>query len=67
MKYPLSLMAILLAGTTQVMAQDAPVFDLDEIVFSPNLVPTVLSRTGSSVTVISEEELSSAGDQQLST
>ncbi|OZB20485.1 MAG: hypothetical protein B7X55_00165 [Rhodobacterales bacterium 34-62-10] len=66
MKYPLSLMAFLLAGTAPVFAQDAPIFDLDEIVFSPNLVPTALSRTGSSVTVVSEEELSAAGDQQLS-
>lgn len=66
MRYPLSLMAILLAGAAPVFAQDAPVFDLDEIVFSPNLVPTALSRTGVSVTVVSDEELAAAGDVQLS-
>jgi vitamin B12 transporter len=66
MRYHLSLMAILLAGTTPVFAQDAQVFDLDEIVFSPNLVPTALSRTGVSVTVVSDEELAAAGDVQLS-
>jgi vitamin B12 transporter len=66
MRYSLPLMAILLAGTAPVFAQESGVFDLDEIVFSPNLVPTALSRTGVSVTVVSEEELSAAGDQQLS-
>lgn len=66
MRYPLSLMAILLAGTAPVYAQEAGVFDLDEIVFSPNLVPTTLSRTGVSVTVVSDEDLAAAGDQQLS-
>jgi vitamin B12 transporter len=59
-------MAILLAGTAPVFAQDAGVFDLDEIVFSPNLVPTALSRTGVSVTVVSDADLAAAGDQQLS-
>ena len=67
MRYRLSLMAFLLAGTTPVFAQDTGVFDLDEIVFSPNLVPTALSRTGVSVTVVSDAELAAAGDQQLST
>jgi vitamin B12 transporter len=66
MKYPLSLMAILLTGAAPVMAQESGTFELDEIVFSPNFIPTALSRTGVSVTVVSEEELSAAGDQQLS-
>ena len=68
MRHSLSLMAILLAGTAPVLAQDASqTLVLDEIIVSANFVPTTLSRTGASVTVITGEELVAAGDEQLST
>jgi len=65
MRYPLSLMAILLAGTAPVFAQDAGVFDLDEIVFSAGLSPQEADRIGVSLQVISEEDLQQAGNIQL--
>jgi len=65
MRYPLSLMAILLTGTTPVFAQNAGVFDLDEIVFSAGLSPQEADRIGVSLQVISQEELQQAGNVQL--
>jgi vitamin B12 transporter len=65
MRYPLSLMALLLAGTAPVFAQDAGVFDLDEIVFSAGLSPQEAARIGVSLQVVSEEELQQAGNVQL--
>jgi vitamin B12 transporter len=65
MKYPLSLMAVLLAGTAPLAAQDAGVFDLDEIVFSAGLSPQDAARIGVSLQVVTEEELQQAGNVQL--
>ena len=65
MKYPLSLMAILLTGAAPVMAQESGTFELDEIVFSAGLTPQEADRIGVSLQVISEEELQQAGNVQL--
>ena len=65
MRYPLSLMVILLAGTAPVFAQDAGVFDLDEIVFSAGLSPQEADRIGVSLQVVSQEDLQQAGNIQL--
>jgi vitamin B12 transporter len=59
-------MAILLTGTTPVFAQNAGVFDLDEIVFSAGLSPQEADRIGVSLQVVTEEDLVQAGNIQLS-
>lgn len=59
----LGISIISLVAAFPALAQDIA---LDEIVFSANLVPQALSRTGVSVTVIGEDELRAAGDQRLS-
>ena len=47
------------------IAQAQSVFDLDEIVFSVNAAEIEQNRIGNSVTVITEDELESTGDLQL--
>jgi vitamin B12 transporter len=61
MRYPLSLMALLLAGTTPVFAQDAAVFDLDEIVVSGGLTPFASNAYGRSVSVLTSNEIEDRG------
>lgn len=62
MRYPLSLMAILLAGTAPVYAQDAAgVFDLDEIVISGGLTPFAADAFGRTVSVITSDEIEARG------
>jgi vitamin B12 transporter len=57
--------ATLLAFAAQpALAQTA--FELDEITFSANRTPSELASTGSSVSVLTEDDLREAGDIQLS-
>ena len=51
-------------STAPALAQQA--IDLDEVVFFYSLSPTDSASTGANVTVITEEDLREAGDQQLS-
>ena len=48
------------------MAPAQSVFELDEIVFSANLAAIEAARSGVTVEVITEEDLSAAGDLQIS-
>lgn len=57
--------ALPLAAAGAVQAQDQA-FVLDEISVFANLAPTGLDRTGSSVTVITEEDLQSSGEVLVS-
>jgi vitamin B12 transporter len=61
MRYPLSLMAILLAGTAPVVAQDAAIIELDEIVFSGGLTPFVADAFGRTVSVITSDDIEERG------
>jgi vitamin B12 transporter len=56
--------AVLPIGTLSATAQEA--FLLDEITVFANLAPTPLRATGTSVTIITEEDLRGVGDVQLS-
>lgn len=58
-------MAGLLVTTAVATAQTGPVFVMDEIVFSANADETEAARSGFSVEVIDGEDLSSAGDLQV--
>ena len=66
MNKTLGAVAATLLTTTSALAQDAPVFTLDEIIFSAGLTALEASRTGVSVEVVTEEELQESGDIQLS-
>lgn len=61
----LFLSASALALSTPALGQQA--VDLDEVVFFYALTPTDTASTGANVTVITEDDLRAAGDQQLST
>ena len=61
MRYPLSLMAILLAGTAPVHAQESGVFDLDEIVVSGGLTPFASNAYGRSVSVLTSDDIEDRG------
>ena len=60
----LSAAALAALPLTPAGAQEA--FQLDEITVFANLAPTALDSVGSSVTVISDDELQAAGDMQVS-
>lgn len=64
-KYRLGMSTAVLALIAGQAAQAQSVFDLDEIVFSANLVPTEQRRTGASVSVVTEEDLEAAGDMEV--
>ncbi|QBY01869.1 TonB-dependent receptor [Rhodophyticola sp. CCM32] len=66
MKKALGAFTATLLSTASVQAQDAPVFALDEIIFSAGLTVLEASRTGASVAVVTGEELQESGDIQLS-
>ena len=55
----------LLLMSTSAFAQEAPVFEIDEIIFSANAAETEAERSGFSVEVIEGEDLTEAGDVQL--
>lgn len=61
----LFLSASALALSTPALGQQA--VDLDEVVFFYALTPTDTASTGANATVITEDDLRAAGDQQLST
>ena len=64
MQRPLiSLLALAIAAPVTAHSQ---VIDLGEIVVSANLTPTAAARTGVSVSVITAQDLETAGDQLLS-
>ncbi len=66
MKYLIGAAGVAALSTTTALAQTAPAFELDEIIFSAGLTALEAARTGVSVEVIEEEELAEAGDIQLS-
>ncbi|MDU8945152.1 TonB-dependent receptor plug domain-containing protein [Ovoidimarina sediminis] len=51
--------------STSALAQSGPAFELDEIIFTANAGTTEAERAGFSVEVIEGEELTEAGDLQL--
>ena len=61
MRYPLSLMAMLLAGTAPVHAQESGVCDLDEIVVSGGLTPFASNAYGRSVSVLTSDDIEDRG------
>ncbi len=61
----IALVALPLAATGAAQAQEQA-FALDEITVFANLTPTGLERTGSSVTVVTEEDLAASGDVLVS-
>lgn len=62
----LHLSAAALAALPLAPATAQEVFQLDEITVFANLAPTALDSVGSSVTVISADDLQAAGDMQVS-
>lgn len=64
MKYALTPMAALLLGTSLVSAQE---YDLGEDVVFGNLEPVAAGAAGSTVTVLTGEELNTGGTQPLAT
>jgi vitamin B12 transporter len=58
--------AAALAATTALPALAQQPFALDEIVFSANRIATAREGVGSAVTLVGRDELTRAGDQQLS-
>ncbi|MBO6601786.1 MAG: TonB-dependent receptor [Roseicyclus sp.] len=65
MNKTLGAVAATLLTTTSALAQDAPVFTLNEIIFSAGLTALEASRTGVSVQVIDEDDLQAEGDRPL--
>ena len=62
----LHLSAAALAALPLAPASAQEAFQLDEITVFANLAPTALDSVGSSVTVISDDDLQAAGDMQVS-
>ena len=65
MKKNIATVGILLSGVAPLHAQTDEIFVLDEIVVSASLEETERSRTGATVTVVTQEELRESGETRV--